>query len=114
MNGCGYTLAALNVGPPYAGGLDVNCAESKAIEFKVYASQKAQEEGKVTCVYKVGSQKGLTGIGLENVGSGIERGIAMSLGLSATQYSVTTGTKLACGSSGSNGTYSGGTTLLGL
>ena len=73
-----------------------------------------QKENKALCVFKVGSQEGLTGVGLETVGSGIERGIAMKLSLSTIQYSVTTGTKLVCGVSGSNGKYSGTTTLFGL
>lgn len=109
MNSCDYRLNVLNVGPPYAGSMDVTCLiPGDGIEVSVLNESKT----KVNCLYKIGPQSGLTSIGLETVGSGIHRGVAMNLGLSGT-VTVLTGTKLLCGGApgSSTFTYQGGTTL---
>lgn len=112
MNSCHFQLNVLNVGPPYGGGMDIACTKAgDGIEATVYNAGKE----KVSCLYKISPQAGLTGVGLETVGAGIHRGVAMSLGLNGT-VNVITGTKLLCGGAPGNTTftYKGGSTLFGL
>jgi hypothetical protein len=116
MNSCHYTLHVLNVGPPYAGSVDVACSkEGDAIETKIYENKTKQEQGITLCVYKVGAQSGLEGVGLETGYYGsIFRGVKVSLGLKGATFSVTQGHKMICGVSGSNLSYTGATTLYGV
>ena len=113
MNSCSYVFHVLNLGPPYSGQTDVACSkEGDAIEIKAYESLATQEKGETMCTYKIGSQKGLEGLGLSTSGAGSGRGIAVNMGLSGITYS-TTGIAAACGTSGNKATYAGGMTLLG-
>ena len=120
MNSCHQTLHVLNVGPPYAGSADVACSKGgDGIEATVYENATKQKESKPMCVYKVTPQSGLEGIGLETVGTGVERGIAVSLGLKNMAYtSLYSQSVLLCGlktgASATNLTYTGGSTLFGL
>ncbi len=114
MNSCHYSLNVLNVGPPYAGSLGVACSnEGDSIEFKMFENKTKQEEDKALCLYKLAPQSGSTGVELKTVGADADRGVALGLKLGTLQYSAS-GPKLVCGMSGSNGVYSGGTTLYGL
>ena len=116
MNGCYYKLHVSNAGPPYVGTTDVVCpTPGTAIEVKLYGNKTEQTEDKPKCLYKVGSQSGLTGVGFENTGTGLGRGIVANLNLKGISYTTPVGTALLCGTlTGTSGTYSGGSTLTGL
>jgi hypothetical protein len=108
-NSCELVLHALNAGPPYAGSIDVACAkEGDAIELKDYSA------GSLVCTYKVAPQSGFEGVGLTNIGSGTDRAISASFGLSGLTVTRVTGTLAACGGASQKATYSGTTTLRGI
>lgn len=108
-NSCSLVLHALNAGPPYSGSIDVACAkEGEAIEVNTYNG------GALFCTYKISPQLGLTGVGLSNVGSGNERGVTASFGLSGIVVTRTSGTLAACGGASQKATYTGATTLHGV
>ncbi|HEU4904610.1 MAG TPA: LamG-like jellyroll fold domain-containing protein, partial [Solirubrobacterales bacterium] len=72
-NGCAYTLAAQNAGPPYEGALGVACeGEEEAIEFKAYSGET------LLCTYKLTPQAPAAGLALANAGAGAERSVALS------------------------------------
>jgi hypothetical protein len=105
-NGCNLVLHALNAGPPYSGSIDVACGnEGEAIEIDTYA------QGSTICTYKISPQSGLTGVGLSNVGSGNERGVTATFGLSGIGITRAKGTLAACGGASQKATYAGATTL---
>ena len=62
-NSCGFSLHVGNAGPPYAGRLDLSCAEEgDAIEYRVFNNAEA-----LLCSFDVGPQTGLAGsIALEH------------------------------------------------
>ncbi|HEX5713850.1 MAG TPA: hypothetical protein VFX85_11095 [Solirubrobacterales bacterium] len=107
-NGCSFQLNALNAGPPYKGSVDIACGEGKAIELNVYGG------GAVICTYKISPQSGLTGVGLTNVGTGTEQGVAVSYNLSGIPVTRVKGTLAACGYANQTATYTGATTLHGI
>jgi hypothetical protein len=109
MNGCSLTLNALNVGPPYSGSLGIACAkEGEAIEIDTTSA------GTPLCTYKISPQAGLTGVGLSNVGTGTERGVTATYGVSGLTVTRAKGTLAACGGASQSATYAGATTLHGL
>jgi hypothetical protein len=112
--GCYYGVEMVNAGPPYSGNLSLACEPGKEMELKIYATEQKKIEDKAYCVYKVSSQEGINGIGLENVGSGLERGIAMNMNVKGIAYTVALGTPLNCGKSTGILTLAGGATLYGL
>lgn len=113
-NSCQYSLNALNVGPPYAGSLGVACSkEGDGIEIKAYASAQKQAEGVVLCAYTIAPQSALKGVSLENIVSGISRGIGVSFGVSGIAYTKTQGTVANCGAKTTVASLSGSGTLLG-
>ena len=116
MNTCSYTLNALNVGPPYAGSLDVACTKvGDAIEVRTYASVAKMEEDKPICIASIGAQTGLGNIGLANLGSGSSRAVDVTPSLSGYTYNYTRLSAVCPGSAGtfSDGQYVGDTTLNG-
>jgi hypothetical protein len=115
MNSCHYAAHVLNVGPPYAGSLDVACStEGDGIEAKIYENKSKYEAGLPLCVYKISPQGGLGSIGFENVSTGVWSGVGMNLNLTGITYSILKGSKILCGLSGPNLTYTGGTRLYGV
>jgi hypothetical protein len=114
-NSCQYSLNALNVGPPYAGSLGVACSkEGDGIEIKAYASAQKQAEGIPLCAFTVAPQSALKGVSLENVVSGISKGIGVSFGVTGIAYTKTQGTVTNCGAkAGTTAGLTGTGTLLG-
>lgn len=118
MHGCHLVYHLLNLGPPYAGSMDIACAsESEAIEVAIYTSNKKLEEDSPICIAAYGPQAGLTGVSLANTGSGFERAVTASTSLSGLKYTYTKISSFLCpsGAAGTytDGTYSSGTTLRG-
>ena len=107
-NGCSFVLNALNAGPPYKGTVDIACGEGKAIEISDYS------EAGVRCTYKISPQSGLTGVGLSNVGTGTEQGVAVSYSLSGIAVTRVKGAIGPCGAVNQTATYTGTTTLHGI
>jgi hypothetical protein len=112
--GCYYGVETVNAGPPYSGRLSLACESGKEMELKLYSSEQNKIEDKAYCVYKVSSQEGFEGVGLENVGVGLERGIAMNMNVKGIAYTRTFGTALNCLKSTGTLTLTGGATLYGL
>ena len=110
LNGCSYTVGALNVGPPYSGSVGISCSGGNVIEIT------AQIAGVTKCKYYVGGQSGLGGVGFENTGSGYQRAIVASLNLSGISYLQAEGVGAGKCSSGvfSTGTFTGASTFTGL
>jgi hypothetical protein len=109
MNSCHYVLSVENVGPPYTGALGVACdSEGDAIEFSSY------EGAALVCTAKVTPQESDGGVGLSNVGEGLERGVRLNDVAEGIEYEVE---GPGCGEGPtvrSDGELRGETTLLGL
>lgn len=95
---CKFVQNVLNT-TPYRAGLDIACSnlDTHDIEATVF-----EPTGSVLCRYRVGPQTGLAEVGLQNVGTGITRGVEMNFAIAALSYSVLEGSKIACGAGGTN------------
>ncbi len=104
MNGCAFRVNVLNVGPPYAGKVDIECAE---------AGQKIDIQA-AACRFKIGAQTGIESVGLAN-SAGTFGEVTADLDLKGIKYEATDGflCPLKGGGEFSDGTYSG-TMLLSL
>lgn len=102
MNGCDWVFpdAAKN-------SKDLKCKE-KPVEIHGYESMKAQEESKTLCTYDIAEQSNGT-VSFENK-AGPPQDILVKENITSIVYTAT-GSKLVCGSSGSNGEFIGETTL---
>jgi len=100
MNGCVYELNVSNVGPPYAGTVDIVCPAGKSIELvsKLFSVKK--------CTTTIGSQSGLAGVTYR---SGFGGAIGVTLDLKGIAYHQQAGTGIGACSTGdfTNGTYTG-------
>jgi hypothetical protein len=118
MNSCHYGLHALNVGPPYAGSLDISCSkEGDGIQVDVYnyaPGEGEETEANRVCSYVLSPQSGLKGIGLSNSGEGSLRKVAVSYALGGIAYTRQVGTTAPCGSKTSTASYAGNATLRGV
>ncbi len=86
MNSCRYVYHVLNIGPPYAGSMDVACTKAgDSIEIKSYTSEAYVT---VVCTDKIGAQNGLGSVGLENTGSGVGRGIKVNTEVTGVKYTL--------------------------
>jgi hypothetical protein len=104
INGCQLIAHVKNAGPPYAGSADVSCPAGKAIEFVVSTA------GVTKCTISIGSQTGLEGLTLTNVGKGDERSVDLAVNLSGVKYNQKEGSGIGrCTTTGdfTNGTYTG-------
>ncbi|HEX5414299.1 MAG TPA: hypothetical protein VFZ25_01450 [Chloroflexota bacterium] len=111
VKSCQFTLNVKNAGPPYAGSLDVGCSkEGDAIELKAFAVGGEA----LLCTWKIAPQSGLSGVNLENVGSGLSRGIGIKFGISNVAVTRVSGTLTNCGAANQVATYGGAGTLLGM
>ena len=111
---CYYWVNVLNVGPPYAGGLDIACEAGKGIDVRFYSSEQDKKEGKTFCVLRVPSQELASGVGLENTGTGLTRGVALNLNLTGVTWTVVSGGVGFCGKGNSKAKYVGGASVFGL
>jgi hypothetical protein len=115
MRSCHYVVNVLNVGPPYAGSLDLECsAEGDGMEVRFWAFGVQPEPGKELCIIRVPEQAGLGSVGLETLGTGFDRQIAMDFAITGMRYQRILGTAVNCGAADSTkASYTGSTTLRG-
>jgi hypothetical protein len=111
---CPYVFSVFNVGPPYAGGLALECGETP-LKIEVWLSQTSHDEGKApACKYEFAQQKAVPGVGYSTVGEGNERGINIDLGVKELVSTRTAGLGLVCGPLVENTSYSGSATVFGV
>lgn len=113
MNSCDYGLDVNNAGPPYVGDADVSCS-SEGDAIKVVTTNTWG--GK--CTFSIPSQD-LGPTAYENLGAGSTRHVGVDVDGSGIDYSYSSSGFLGCGFGGgsggsaSDGTFTGGLTLLG-
>lgn len=101
MNSCHYTFSLANVGPPYSGGLELECAnESDSIElwWKIPFAED--------CTILLPAQSPASSVAYTNEGTGSDRTVHAVFKTSGLKYSIT-GNKLCSGNLKGGGTLSG-------
>ena len=112
MNSCRYVFHVIGSSAPYTGSMDIACSTpGDSIQINIYNGE-TKTEGPTFCVQKIPAQSGFTGIGLANIGSGAERGVAASLAVSGIAYTRTG--NVSCGLASGTGAYNGGINLFGI
>jgi hypothetical protein len=97
MNGCHFVYHILNLGPPYAGSVDIACTkEGEAIEVRAYGSVTKEAEDKPICVDAIGPQTTSSGVAFENVGSGAGRVVSVNTGLTGLKHTYTRFSAILC------------------
>lgn len=112
MNSCRYVFNLLNIGPPYAGTMDIVCTkEGDAIETKWFPTWGG------SCTVRTGPQKGLKSVTFANVGEGSKRGVEIDFEVKGIESTFLNG-PLLCGveknSTHKDGTYTGSSQLFGI
>jgi hypothetical protein len=86
-NSCRYVVNVENSGPSYGATLGVTCdVNDDAIEYLVYASQKALEGNEVACRVRLPEQAGLGGVDLTNVGAAPETQIRIDVDVEGVEW----------------------------
>lgn len=108
MNGCAFELHIENVN---AANVDIVCEGIAGIEVHVYANATDHAAGKSLCLYELIPQNGLKVVELANVAGGH---VDITPNVKNISYKRLSGTMLLCGAAtGSDGTYTGSTTVSG-
>lgn len=113
MNSCKYSVGVLPVeeAVSFPGTMGVACSkEGDAIEAKIYATEKKQQEGKPLCVEQLPAQAGVGGLTLQTVPGAI-RAVYVKFAVNSLNY-VPTPANVTCGEGGA-ASYSGSTSLYG-
>jgi hypothetical protein len=108
MNGCTYTLTAPFPGST-AGSTRLACPAGQKVEYHVYENEAKKLAEENLCLYTVGPQTPGGTTTIENLGSGAAADLRIKYAETGIVYTAE-GPKLRCGSSGSNGEYTGAST----
>jgi hypothetical protein len=108
MNGCTYTLTAPIIGSS-AGSTKLVCPSGQKVEYHVYENEAKRLAEENLCLYTVGAQTPGGSTTIENLGSGATADLRIKYAETGLVYTAE-GPKLRCGSSGSNGEYTGAST----
>ncbi len=103
--GCSYQIAV-------AGTFGVSCAGSPIL-LRTFQNDTEFAKGVSLCTYEIGSQSGLSGVGLSNFGEGDERGVELDFGVTNLAWTKAQGTVGNCGGKSGTSSYNGTTALTG-
>ncbi len=102
MNGCSYVLHRV-------GKTTISCPAGKKIQFHVFESEKKHLANEALCTYSIPPQGPIGEVVYEPEGSGSTADLLIKYKVTGITYEVE-GPKLQCGSSASNGEYTGSST----
>ncbi|HET7445881.1 MAG TPA: hypothetical protein VFJ57_14620 [Solirubrobacterales bacterium] len=102
MNGCSYVLHRV-------GKTSISCPAGKKIQFHVFESEKKHLANEALCTYSIPPQGPIGEVVYEPEGSGSTADLLIKYNVTGISYEVE-GPKLQCGSSASNGEYTGSST----
>ncbi len=102
MNGCKYVLHE-------SGKTSISCPAGKKIQFHVFESEKKHLANEALCTYSIPPQGPIGEVIYEPEGSGSTADLLIKYKVTGITYEVE-GPKLQCGSSASNGEYTGSST----
>lgn len=102
-NGCSYVLHD-------TGKTSISCPAGKKIQFHVFESEKKHLANETLCTYSIPPQGPIGEVIYEPEGSGSTADLLVKYEVTGISYEVE-GPKLQCGSSASNGEYTGSSTF---
>lgn len=102
MNGCSFVLNRI-------GKTSISCPAGKKIQYHVYESEKKHLANEALCKYSISPQHPSGEVVYEPEGSGSTADLLIKYKVTGITYEVE-GPKLQCGSSASNGEYTGNST----
>lgn len=102
MNGCSYVLHRV-------GKTSISCPAGKRIQFHVFENEKKHLANEALCTYSIPPQGPIGEVVYEPEGSGSTADLLIKYKVTGITYEVE-GPKLQCGSSASNGEYTGSST----
>lgn len=103
-NGCSYVLHD-------SGKTSISCPAGKKIQFHVFESEKKHLANETLCTYSIPPQGPIGEVVYEPEGSGSTADLLVKYKVTGISYEVE-GPKLQCGSSASNGEYTGSSTFI--
>lgn len=103
MNGCSYVLQS------NSGKTSISCPAGKKIQYHVFENEKKHLANEALCTYSVPAQGPIGEVVYENEGSGSTADVLIKYKVAGISYEVE-GPKLQCGTSASNGEYTGSST----
>jgi hypothetical protein len=102
MNGCSFVLNRI-------GKTSISCPAGKKIQYHVYETEKKHLANEALCTYSIPPQHPTGEVVYEPEGSGSTADLLIKYKVTGITYEVE-GPKLQCGSSASNGEYTGNST----